>query len=298
MRYTTKNPAFLLSNTVFFRYTLSMTEILIGTSGYYYEDWVGPFYPAGLGKDNFLQYYSTRFPFCELNFSYYQMPLRSRLISMMNQTPPGFLFAVKAHKSMTHERGPDSVDAASEFYHALHPMHDEGRLAAVLLQFPYSFHYTPANRLYLRDILKPVEGLPLCVEFRNREWMLERVYEGLREMGIGYVQTDNPELDNLPLPTATTTSDIGYIRFHGRNSANWWSGDNTSRYDYLYEENELHSWICRIEDIAKKVKRLLIAFNNHHKGKAVQNAGQIYKLIAEHTVLLPAKPGGSDETQS
>lgn len=264
-----------------------MTEVLIGTSGYYYQDWVGPFFPAGLGKDHFLEYYSDRFPFCELNFSYYQMPKRSQLISMMQQTQSGFMFAVKAHKSITHERSPASIQQAEEFYHALRPMMDEQRLAAVLLQFPYSFHHTPENRKYLADIIEPLEGLPLCVEFRNREWMLERVYDGLRERNICFVQTDTPELDNLPLPTTITTSDTGYIRFHGRNTANWWGGDNTSRYDYLYSSQELHSWLCRIEDIANKVKRLLIAFNNHHKGQAIQNAQQIYKLIAEHTGLNP-----------
>lgn len=266
-----------------------MAEVLIGTSGYYYPDWVGPFYPPGTGKDNFLEYYSARFPFCELNFSYYQMPLRSRLIDLMRQCPENFLFSVKAHKSITHERGPESAGQAEEFFHALHPMMAEDRLAAVLLQFPYSFHYTPANRRYLAEVLKPLEGLPLCVEFRNREWMLERVYEGFAELGVGYVQTDNPELDNLPLPTSTVTSDTGYIRFHGRNRENWWSGDNVSRYDYLYSGNELQSWLCRIEDIAKKVKRLLIAFNNHHKGKAVQNAEEIYNLIVEQTDLKPAQ---------
>ena len=206
---------------------------------------------------------------------------------MMQQTPEDFLFSVKAHKSITHDRGPDSARHAEDFYHSLIPLKDENRLAAVLLQFPYSFHYTPRNRTYLSEILKPLEGLPLCVEFRNREWMLERVYEGFRKRGIAYVQTDQPELDNLPLPTATVTSDIGYIRFHGRNSENWWSGDNTSRYDYLYSRHELETWICRIEDIASKVKRLLIAFNNHHKGKAVQNAAEIFNLIREHTEIVP-----------
>ena len=266
-----------------------MTEVLIGTSGYYYQDWIGPFYPPGIGKDSFLEYFSARFPFCELNFSYYQMPLRSRLISMMQQTPKNFQFAIKAHKSMTHERGPNSARQAEEFYHAVSPMMSEGRLAAVLLQFPYSFHYTPQNRQFLAEILTPLEGLPLCVEFRNREWMLERVYDGFQKRKVCFVQTDIPELDNLPLPTATTTSDIGYIRFHGRNAENWWTGDNTSRYDYLYQDHELQSWLCRVEDMAKKVKRLLIAFNNHHKGKAVQNATEIYNLIIEKTDLKPVE---------
>ena len=264
-----------------------MTEVFIGTSGYYYPDWVGPFYPPGTEKDRFLEFYSRSFPFCELNFSYYQMPLRSRLLSMMQQTPDGFQFAVKAHKSITHERGPESSAQAEEFYHAVHPMMDENRLAAVLLQFPYSFHYTTENRKYLAEILKPLEELPLCVEFRNREWMLERVYEGFRERNICFVQTDNPELDNLPLPTDITTAETGYIRFHGRNSENWWTGDNTSRYDYLYSGHEMQSWLCRIEDIAGKVKRLLIAFNNHHKGKAVQNAAEIYNLIIQNTDIEP-----------
>lgn len=264
-----------------------MAEVFIGTSGYYYPDWVGPFYPPGTAKDSFLKYYCSHFPFCELNFSYYQMPNRGKLISMIKQTPADFQFAVKAHKSITHERGPASPEHAAEFYHALSPMMDEGRLAAVLLQFPYSFHYSTGNRKYLAEILHPLKGLPLCVEFRNREWMLERVYEGFRMRGVNIVQTDNPELDNLPLPTSTTTADIGYIRFHGRNEENWWSGDNTSRYDYLYSEHELLSWLCRIEDMAGKVKRLLIAFNNHHKGKAVKNANDIYNLIIENTKLKP-----------
>lgn len=266
-----------------------MTEVFIGTSGYYYQDWVGSFYPSSVGKDHFLEYYSKRFPFCELNFSYYQMPLRGNLISMLQQTPKNFQFALKAHKSITHERGSGSIEQAEEFYHALTPMMDEGRLAAVLLQFPYSFHYNPNNRKYLAEIMAPLKGLPLCVEFRNREWMLERVYEGFKMRGIGLVQTDNPELDNLPLPTSTVTSGIGYIRFHGRNEANWWTGDNTSRYDYLYNEHELQSWLCRIEEIASKVKRLLISFNNHHKGKAIQNAAEIYNLIIKQTDLKPEK---------
>ena len=280
--------------TGFSGYNFSMAEVIIGTSGYYYEDWVGPFYPAGTPKKSFLEYYSSRFPFCELNFSFYQMPLGSRMLSLAAQTPAGFSFAVKAHKNITHDRGPDSTAAAEEFFHAVMPLQNEHRLAAVLLQFPYSFHYSTANRTYLSEILRPLEGLPLCVEFRNREWMLERVYEGLSERGVCYVQTDQPELDNLPLPTSTVTSDIGYIRFHGRNSENWWQGDNVSRYDYLYSDHELQTWLCRIEEIASKVKRLFIAFNNHHKGKAVQNAQQIFNLLKEHTDLDVAGVRGMD----
>lgn len=268
---------------------MRMAEILIGTSGYYYQDWVGPVYPENTKKEEFLGYYSRIFPFCELNFSYYQMPRRSRLINLMNSSPKDFRFAVKAHKSLTHERSPHPEEYASEFYHAVTALADENRLAAVLLQFPYSFHHTTENRKYLAALVDQLKGLPLCVEFRNREWMLEKVYDGFKERGACFVQTDLPELDNLPLPTSTVTSDIGYIRFHGRNNDNWWDGDNTSRFDYLYNDHELQSWICRIEEMASKVSSLFIAFNNHHKGQAVQNAMQIYNLLKEHTDLKPAE---------
>jgi len=266
-----------------------MAEILIGTSGYYYQDWIGPFYPESIRKEKFLNYYSSIFPFCELNFSYYQMPRRGRLIGLMQQSPKTFQFSIKAHQSLTHERGPNFTQQAEEFYHAVTPLADEERLAGVLLQFPYSFHYNTNNRKYLAELVSIMEGLPLCVEFRNREWMMERVYTGFSERNICFTQTDMPELDNLPLPTSTVTSEIGYIRFHGRNKENWWDGDNTSRFDYLYNEHELQSWLCRIEEIASKVKRLFIAFNNHHKGKAVQNAAQIYNLLRDHTGLEPEK---------
>ena len=264
-----------------------MSEILIGTSGYYYQDWLGNFYPEDMRKENFLDYYSSRFPFCELNFSYYQMPKRSNLIKLARQTPQGFQFTVKAHQSITHGRGRDWERQAEDFFHALTPLSDEGKLSAVLLQFPYSFHYQPANRKYLSDVLSVLDGLPLCIEFRNREWMKESVYGGLEKRKVCFVQTDLPALDNLPIPTSTTTSNLGYVRFHGRNNENWWTGDNTSRFDYLYDDHELHSWLCRIEDIASKVSRLLIAFNNHHKGKAVRNAQQFYRMITEHTDLKP-----------
>ncbi len=266
-----------------------MAEILIGTSGYYYQDWVGPFYPEHTKKEEFLRHYSSIFPFCELNFSYYQMPRRSKLISLMQNSPGSFQFAIKAHRSLTHERSPHPEKHASDFYHAVTALADEDRLAAVLLQFPYSFHHSTGNRKYLADLIEQLKGLPLCVEFRNREWMLERVYEGFTKRGVCFVQTDMPELDNLPLPTSTVTSDIGYIRFHGRNTENWWDGDNTSRFDYLYNEHELQSWLYRIEEISSKVKKLFIAFNNHHKGQAVQNAVQIYNLLKEHPNLNPAE---------
>ena len=211
------------------------------------------------------------------------MPLKSNLKKLINQSPINFQFSIKAHKSITHERNITSLNKAEEFYHSIQPLVEEQKLSAVLLQFPYSFHYNNSNRKYLSDILLALKGLPLCVEFRNKEWMLKRVFEAMKQRNVGYVQADTPQLSNLPHISSTTTSEIGYIRFHGRNKANWWTGDNTSRYDYLYQEEELNLCLKRIEEIAEKTKKLLIAFNNHYKANAITNAITLYELLKDKT---------------
>jgi len=110
------------------------------------------------------------------------------------------------------------------------------------------------------------------------------VYAELEQRNIGIVNTDSPELDKLPEPSSLATSDRGYVRFHGRNRENWWSGDNVSRYDYLYSDEELKEWAARIEKVLAKVKVLFLAFNNHHKGQAVVNAFQLASLLRDGNV--------------
>ncbi|TFG83217.1 MAG: DUF72 domain-containing protein, partial [Spirochaetales bacterium] len=218
-----------------------MGEILIATSGYSYEDWRGEFYPDNLPKEEFLRYYALFFPFVELNFSYYAMPVARNLKAMVERTPEGFMFSLKVHKSLTHEVGPGWRDEAAAFCRAAGALADAGRLASVLLQLPYRFHHTPENRGYLADLLGALKPLPLAVEFRNDEWASERVFDELDGRGVGYVSVDRPDLPGLPPPTERVTGGLGYLRFHGRNSDNWWNGDNVSRYDYLYSVEELEA---------------------------------------------------------
>ncbi len=257
----------------------SMGSILIATSGYSYEDWRGAFYPEGLPKEEFLRYYALFFPFVELNFSYYAMPSARNLAAMAGRTPEGFLFSIKAHKSMTHEVGPGWREDAAAFARAAGALADAGRLAAVLVQLPYSFHYEPDNRRYLSELIKALAPLPLAVEFRNAEWGGERVLEELDKRGAAIVAVDRPELPGLPAPSEAVTGGLGYLRFHGRNEENWWSGDNVSRYDYLYSAEELEACAPRVRRMAGKAKTLLVAFNNHAKGKAVRNAGELKAIL-------------------
>jgi uncharacterized protein YecE (DUF72 family) len=253
--------------------------ILVGTSGFSYDDWVGPVYPQGTSSRDFLPHYAARFPFVELNFSYYRQPSAPMLEKMLTTTPQDFRFAIKAHRSLTHAPGEETSGPARIFREGITPLQESGRLAAVLCQFPYSFHYTPEARRHLGRLCKQLHDLPLAVEFRSSEWQRDSVYEGLRRYGAAFVNVDEPRLPRLPEPSAVATAPLGYVRFHGRNAAQWWQGDNTSRYDYLYDKRELSEWVPLIRTLARQVKLLLVAFNNHYQGQAASNAGDMNLLL-------------------
>jgi uncharacterized protein YecE (DUF72 family) len=251
--------------------TLGST-LLIGTAGYSYADWEGVLYPPGTPKEAYLGIYASRFPVVELNFSYYTQPAARTLEGMLRATPPDFRFAIKAHRSLTHEPGEDLAAQARRFREGIAPLSDSGRLAAVLLQFPYSFHYTPASRRRLAGLCEAFADLPKAVEFRGSEWQRPSVYEGLRRWNAAFVNVDAPRLARLPEPGEEVTADLGYVRFHGRNRAAWWQGSSSSRYDYLYGSAELEEWLPRIARLLARVRIALVIFNNHPGGKAVRNA--------------------------
>src|SRR6056297_1101788 len=129
-----------------------MGQCYIGTSGFSYRDWRGHFYPSDLESSEFLRYYSSYFSFVELNFTYYRQPQPAVLEKMLSNVPESFLFTLKAHRSITHERDEDWNGAVQEFAQGLLPLTESGQCGGILLQFPYSFHYTPTNRLYLANV--------------------------------------------------------------------------------------------------------------------------------------------------
>ena len=260
-------------------------HVLIGTSGYSYADWVGPVYPPGTSKADFLSLYSREFSVVELNFSYYRQPSTGMLERMIAATPEGFRFALKAHRSMTHEIGDSWEKDIDTFRTGLRPLVEAGRLTAVLLQFPYSFSYTSESRRRLALLCDALAGLPLAVEFRKSDWLNEKAFHGLRERGISLVSVDEPDLPQLLRPTTEVTGGFGYVRFHGRNAVQWWAGDNASRYDYLYTANELSEWVDRIRVILEHAPVLLLFFNNHWRGSAAKNAREMRRLLEERGLM-------------
>jgi uncharacterized protein YecE (DUF72 family) len=260
-------------------------SILVGTAGYSYEEWRGVLYPSELPKEDFLRYYALFFPFVELDFSYYQMPEAHRLGRLGESVPRDFRFAIKGNKALTHEIKADWPAAAAAFAEAVAAPAFRDRLAAVLLQFPYSFHYTDPNRLYLGELTKSLAGLPLAIEFRNAEWNKPAVYAEAKKRGLCLAAVDTPALPNLPAAELGIAADLRYVRFHGRNSANWWNGNATSRYDYLYSDAELLEWRPRVLGADSPIATVLVAFNNHYAGNAVVNARRFKELLVADAKL-------------
>jgi len=253
--------------------------IYFGTSGFSYDDWVGPYYPKGLKKPEWLSYYAQEFDALELNSSYYALPTAFSLERMANKTPDGFLFVVKAHQEMTHTRE-DNAGVFAKFVAALQPLHEQGKFGCILAQFPSSFHNTPQNRDYLRLLRERLGDLPTVVEVRNRDWVQEETFALLRSLNLGFCCVDEPRFPTLMPPLAVVTSPIAYVRFHGRNAAKWWThGEAWERYDYTYSTEELEEWVPRLRTLVAQSERLFVFANNHYRGQAIQTIRQLKLLL-------------------
>lgn len=249
--------------------------LYFGTSGFSYDDWVGPFYPNGLRRQDWLLYYAREFNALELNSTFYALPRVPVIESMVRKTGEDFLFSVKAPQKLTHERQPEREDFAA-FTGVLHPLIEAGKLGCVLAQFPYSFACNRVNRDYLEVFREHLGDLPVVVEFRNAGWLRGEVLEWLRRHNLGFCCVDEPRLPGLIPPLAAVTSDIGYVRFHGRNAAKWWQHEHSyERYDYTYSAEELQEWVPKINEIDSRAKITFVFANNHWRGQAVNTIRQL-----------------------
>src|SRR5439155_13009837 len=144
-------------------------QIRIGTSGYSFADWVGPFYPAGMKSGDFLAFYSRAFDIVEVNMTYYRIPQPRVLEQMEKKTPPEFRFVVKLNHAMTHERTADRA-VYQEFLRAIEPLRDAGKFEGLLAQFPWAFRHGRPSLDHLRLLRENLPGMPLFVEFRHDSW--------------------------------------------------------------------------------------------------------------------------------
>lgn len=252
-------------------------EIRIGTSGYSFEDWRGSFYPGQIDKGKMLDFYQAYFNTVEINSTYYRIPHPAVMFNIAKKTKPEFEFIIKANQNLTHQRK-QIEEPAKQFLEAIRPIIDRDQLKGILAQFPWSFKYSSYNLEYLANCRGLLEPYPLFVEFRNDSWMRRDTYARMKELGIGYVSVDGPQLRGLLPPELITTGDTAYLRLHGRNAEHWWGGGSL-RYDYLYNDSELQEWKEKLDRLKGDAKKAFIFFNNCHLGQAVKNARQMMKML-------------------
>ncbi len=265
----------------------------MGLAGWSYDDWNGVVYPASRPRDfheaTFLAEY---FDAIEINTSFYQ-PLKPQLAAQWLRRVshnPRFLFTAKLWQKFTHESGTTQDDERA-VRAGFEPLIDAGKLAAVLVQFPFSFHHTKETVVQLKSLLDRFREYPLVVEVRHSSWAAPDFYELLHERGVGFCNIDQPIIGKSLEPTERATSPIGYVRFHGRRYDTWFTDDPAvpafERYNYLYSEEELEPWAKRIEHVSKNAETTFVIANNHYLGKGVVNALQLIHLLNGKKLKLP-----------
>ncbi len=256
--------------------------IYVGTCGYAYKDWIGPFYAPKTKQPEMLPAYARRFRAVEVDSSYYGVPKPQTVASMAARTPRDFRFSFKLPQTVTHPADPSSLrihDDARLLLESLEPVRRANKLACVLAQFPNGFKPEGNREEYLRAVVDAFAGVSVIVEFRNAKWQRPETFAMLREIGAGYCNVDMPQLDGLLAPSSDALGPVGYVRFHGRNAKKWWTGSNVTRYDYIYTAQELVPWTDRIAEVEEQVDDTYVFFNNHASGRAAQNAEMLEALL-------------------
>lgn len=260
-----------------------LENICFGPAGWSYADWRGTVYPEPLpARFNHLAFLAREFDFVEVNTSFYHVPAPALTSGWIGKTAacPDFSFWIKLHQSFTHERKLDKPVIES-FHACLQPLAAAGKLAGLLAQFPYSFKAQPANLAFLQDLAGHFSAYPLAVEFRHQSWLDDGVLAVFRKNGLIWANIDQPLLSaSLSLTALVTGLDTAYLRLHGRNYRDWFSGQGRdARYDYCYSAAELGSLAEVVMRLKEQAKKVFVSGNNHYKGSAVKNLLQLKDIL-------------------
>jgi len=270
-----------------------MSRFFIGTAGWSYKDWEGIVYPLEKGASfHPLIFLSRYINFIEINSTFYRPPALRMSLSWVKRidTHPEFLFSIKLHQVFTHQRKDFTQKDADNFKFGIEPLRTKQRLGAILIQFPWSFAGTEANRDYLVKIFSLFSGYPLALEVRHLSWQNPRFFAFLSEHNVCFCNIDQPLIGQSIKPTAVVThKDFSYVRLHGRNYKNWFRKDagRDERYDYLYTKQELDEWVERIKELEKNSQKVYIVTNNHYRGQAMANALQLKNMITGEKLNIP-----------
>ena len=237
-----------------------------------YDDWRGRLYPEGVPKRRWLEEYARHFDTVEVNSTFYRLAKRSGVEGWVAQTPPEFLFAVKASRYLTHVRRLVEIEEGiSRFYEPLQPMIAAGRLGPVLWQLPENFHRDDERLNGWLNLLP--DGMH-TIEFRHESWFVPEVLSALRAHHVALTIGDHPE---RPFQTDEATASWRFIRFHYGSRGR---GGN-------YSMREIREWAARIREW-RRSEDVYAYFNNDWRGFAPANALLLARRLGVSRAARPA----------
>ncbi|GIN19818.1 MAG TPA: DUF72 domain-containing protein [Bacillus bacterium] len=261
-------------------------------------------YPKGMAARDKLKEYAANFPIVEVDASFYAVQPARNVEKWVKDTPPDFLFVVKAYQGMTgHQRGDIPFSSKEEMFAAFKesilPYKESGKLGMILFQFPPWFDCNKENVAYLRYCREKMGQFPVALEFRNQSWFSAK----FRSQTLRFMESerwihsicDEPQAGEGSVPTVlkATNEEKTLVRMHGRNTAAWVKPNGKNwrevRYLYRYNQEELLEWKNNILKLQEQTKDIYVLFNNNSGGDAAGNAKDFIQLLGIEYKGLAAK---------
>ena len=263
--------------------------IHIGCGSWRDPEYVGLLYPKGLPEKDRLRTYAQWFDRVELNNTYHSTPTPPAMAGWVAQTPPGFIFDFKLHKSFSQNpaRAVGS-DEMEKLRAATRPLLETNRLGAFLLTLAPSFGPGRHRLDELDALVEKLPPRPLAVELRHRGWVdgdaRATTLDYFRRHRLVWVAVDVPQLDSpalLPPIDEVTNPGLAYLRLHGRNP-DYLEGDTAeAKHHYDYPAGELEEIITRIRKLAAGAKDVHVSVNNHAENFAPKAALALRRLLGQ-----------------
>ena len=242
-----------------------MHPVRVGCSGWNYRDWRGVLYPDGCPQRRWLERYAEVFETVEVNATFYRLPTRSAVENWVRQAPPGFVFAVKASRYLTHvKRLADMDQGVRRLYERWEPLSESAHMGPVLWQLPANFHRDDER---LAHWLAHLPAGRHSLEVRHESWMDDDVLGALREHNVALCIADHPE---RRWQRRELTADFGFVRLH--------YGARGHRGNY--SPSELGAWAQELRRLARHAE-IFVFFNNDWEGFAVRNAIDLKARLAQ-----------------
>jgi len=261
----------------------TLNNILLGTSGWSYRDWIGPFYKKN--EKSMLKAHSKVFKTAEVDSTFYAYPSRGTVMGWVKYSPEDHVFCAKLPKLITHEKMLNLEEGVEEdlnrFCDLVRPILLNGKLGCLLIQLPPKYSFDPDHLEKFFQIL-PAE-FKFAVEFRHMSWMKNDTWKLLKKYRVAYTIVDEPLLP----PEVRVTSDFAYFRWHGHGTRPW--------FNYRYNVEELKPWVPKVRKVAKRAKKVYGYFNNHFHGYAVENCLQVLEMLG---ILTPKQAEAKTTTDN